>query len=105
MKGGGVMMQPVTGQSDEDLRQRYLDSLYATQWEYRDRVFPQEGHLFRPDQARLNPPVFLKDHADRNVLVPPDPALAEVVLAFIPAGRQKWFGSMRSSQALALPCA
>ena len=83
-------------------RKGYLDSLHATQWAYRDTVFPHDSHLFRPGEDRQHPPVFLKEHADRNVLRPPDPALTKLVLDSIPAGRRhKWFRSMKSSQALA----
>jgi hypothetical protein len=102
MEGAGVVKQLASGQPHEDQRQCYLDSLHATQWAYRDRVFPRDSHLFRPGEDRQHPPVFLKEHADHNVLRPPDPVLATLVIDSIPAGRRhKWFRSMRSSQALA----
>jgi hypothetical protein len=102
MEGAGVVKQPATGQPHGDPRQCYLDSLHATQWAYRDTVLSHDGHLFRPGEDRQHPPVFLKEHAGRNVLCPPDPELTTLVLDSIPAGRRhRWFRSLKSSQALA----
>jgi hypothetical protein len=94
--------QPATGQPHEDPRQCYLDRLHVIQWGYRDDSFADEGHLFRPGEDRQHPPVFLAEHANRNVLRPSDPVLTKLVLDSIPADRHhKWFRSMKSSQALA----
>jgi len=91
-----------SGQPETGERARYLADVSATQWAYRDRVFPHDSHLFRPGEDRQHPPVFLKEHADHNVLRPPDPLLTTQVLDSIPEGRRhKWFRSMKSSQALA----
>ena len=96
------MTLPATAETLNEERKAYLDSLHATQWDYRDRVFPNDRHLFRPDEDRQHPPVFLKEHADHNVLPSPDSARREVVLRMVPEKRRhKWFRSMKSSQALA----
>ena len=96
------MSLPATAETLNEERKDYLDRLHATQWDYRDTVFPHDSHLFRPGEDRQHPPVFLKEHADHNVLRPPDPALTKAVLDSIPEGRRhKWFRSMKSSQALA----
>lgn len=47
------------------------------------------------------PPVFRATHADLNILCPSHPAHALVVDEIPRSRRHRWFGSMRSSQALA----
>ena len=67
----GVMTLAATVETLNEERKDYLDSLHAIQWAYRDKVFPHDSHLFRPGEDRQHPPVFLKEHADSNVLVRP----------------------------------
>ena len=96
------MSLPATAETLHEERKAYLDSLLATQWAYRDKVFPHDSHLFRPDEDRRHPPVLRKEHADHNVLCPSDPLLTKAVLDSIPESRRhKWFRSMKSTQALA----
>jgi len=83
-------------------RMEYLNRVHSIQWIYHDKVFLHDSRLFRPHGNRQQPPVFLKEHADRNVLCPSDSGLTKLVLDSIPADRRhKWFRSMKSSQALA----
>ena len=60
--------------------------------------------MFDEQFSRLpNPPVFKKEAAHQNVIVPDDPELAATILRLVhPEKRHKWFRSMKSSQALAL---
>jgi hypothetical protein len=89
---------------DEAAYDRYLSRLADHLWDYRDRVFGADTSLFdRPYRQADRPPVFLPAAADGNVLVPPesDPATAlGIRRAIPPSGRHRYFGSMRSSQAL-----
>lgn len=82
---------------------RYLEGLVERLWRYRGTQFAGAGAAF--DWRILpNPPVFSRPQADLNVLVRPGASEAErqQVLAELPIGRRhKWFGSMKSSQALA----
>jgi hypothetical protein len=74
-------------------------------WKYANDHFSNPPDLFDkwdPNSAR--PPVFSKDNADKNVIVKPDTSDKEEkqLLNLIPnSARHRWFGSMRSSQALA----
>jgi hypothetical protein len=96
------MTLPVTAETHDDPRKDYLDRLHVIQWDYRDTVFPHDTRFFRLGEDRQRPPVYLKEHADHNVLQPSDPVLTKLVLDSIPEGRRhKWFRSMKSSQALA----
>jgi hypothetical protein len=83
---------------------QYEDDLSANFWAYATR-HNLLGDLDAPyDARRSRPPVFKWAYADRNVLQRPDASAAErgEVLARIPRRfRHRWFGSMRSSQALA----
>lgn len=82
----------------------YSELLTEQLWSYRDAEFGTEGALFDTRLSRPpNPPVFTREAAHRNVIVPDDPALAARVLELVPREkRHKWFRSMKSSQALAL---
>lgn len=82
----------------------YPEYLAQRLWDYRQLRFGDRDDLFDPRYtASPNPPVFRSDSADRNVIVPQDPAKAAAVLALIPKDkRHRWFRSMKSSQALAL---
>src|SRR4051812_24975547 len=83
---------------------RYRRSLTARLWAYQQVAFPDEEHLFDQKYSHLpNPPVFAKESAHRNVVVPDDSAQAAAVLKLLPPSKQhRWFRSMKSSQALAL---
>lgn len=80
-----------------DLNQRY--------WEYQKSQFSNGLNFFeRPYAQDGRPPVFIRDEAWRNVIVNSVASQQDThrLLALIPNGeRQKWFGSMNSSQALA----
>jgi hypothetical protein len=78
----------------------YLNQLIARFWLYRDRRFSNRLDVFL-NQLRQpsKPPVFRAEFADLNVVAPESNRKA--VLGTIPVlNRQKWFSSMRSSQAL-----
>ena len=83
---------------------RYAGALTAHLWAYQETVFADEEHLFDQKYSHLpNPPVFTRESADRNVIVPDGPAQAAALLKLLPPGKQhRWFRSMKSSQALAL---
>ncbi|HKK19970.1 MAG TPA: hypothetical protein VJ983_00745 [candidate division Zixibacteria bacterium] len=74
-------------------------------WKYAEDRFPSSQNFFDkwdPNSAR--PPVFRKDNIGKNVIVNPDatPDEEEQLLNLIPdRARHRWFGSMKSSQALA----
>lgn len=79
-----------------DLNQRY--------WEYQKSQFSNGlNFLERPYAQDGRPPVFIRREAWRNVIINPvsDQQETHKLLDLIPEGeRQKWFGSMNSSQAL-----
>lgn len=80
----------------------YQATLVRQLTEFRRRYFPNGDSLFVCRES--GPPVFLADHADANVLTPPRATedMARAVVNAMPAGkRQRFFGSMKSSQALA----
>jgi hypothetical protein len=83
---------------------QYSAELTQQLWRHQQEKFAGRTALFDEKYSSLpNPPVFTREHADLNVLVPEDPTLAAEVLALVPlANRHKWFRSMKSSQALAL---
>lgn len=82
----------------------YTDILTQHLWSYRAAAFSNQDELFDERRSRLpNLPVFTEEAYHRNVIVPDDPALAAEVLKLVPREkRNKWFRSMKSSQALAL---
>jgi hypothetical protein len=81
----------------EDLFQRY--------WNYQQTTFPDADVLFDRSYAPDGrPPVFLRQHADKNVITNPDASQDEInrLMKMITRGeRHKWFRSMNSCQALA----
>jgi hypothetical protein len=86
-------------------RNDYLQSLFRTFWSYRRTAFAPGDDAFETHRTEeFGPPVFRRAHAGRNVLLPhgAPPDIVEAILDTIPVvARHKWFGSMRSSQALA----
>lgn len=82
---------------------RYLEGLVERLWRYRGTQFAGAGDAF-DWRIPPKPPVFSRSQADLNVLARTGASEAErqQVLAELPIGRRhKWFGSMKSSQALA----
>lgn len=82
----------------------YRRELNRFLWEYRRTRFGGQEHFFDRDfePSPTRPPVFKKGYVEKNILVRPGPADQRIVLNEIsPKARHKWFGSMRSSQALA----
>ena len=81
----------------------YSQILTERLWSYQSATYPDQEALFDSQRSRLpNPPVFTREAADKNVIVPDDVELATTVLELVPrAKRHKWFRSMKSSQALA----
>jgi len=83
----------------------YLEEIFRTFWAYKRNTFISAADIFDPRHVEgAGPPVFRAEHADRNLLVPPD-AEADVITAIVGAiprkERHDAFASMRSSQALA----
>jgi len=83
----------------------YLDTLVSRFWDYQQKVFPIWRDYFdQPKRSNKRPPVFLKNRADYNILMKPGISFEKRrgILNQIPTrSRHKWFGSMKSSQALA----
>ena len=83
----------------------YIGSLIHRFWNYVDSQpgeLAEQLEFIRRDAKR--PPVFRKSGVIRNILIPPDatPAMQHSVQATLPKNeRHRFFGSMRSSQALA----
>jgi hypothetical protein len=81
-----------------DLNHRY--------WEYQKSQFSTGQEFFeRPYAQDGRPPVFIRNEAWRNIIIDPNANKQEKdrLLTLIPGWeRHKWFGSMNSSQALAL---
>jgi hypothetical protein len=80
-----------------DLHRRFRD--------YRRTSFASEGHVFEPRPSDgKSPTVFLREFAERNILLPPTGSsdVAVAVTAMIRStDRHRHFASMASSQALA----
>ena len=85
---------------------KYNKDLIDRFWNYQEIRFPNLGEYFdRTERTDQRPPVFLKNAAKYNVLMEPGIIgdKQEKILEEIPANnRHRWFGSMKSSQALAL---
>lgn len=78
----------------------YLDQLVARMHSYAAHG-RFDAALFETGGDPHRPPVFLAEHATRNLLLPPDAGLASCVEEMVPASaRHRWFRSMKSSQAL-----
>jgi len=92
------------GQTRGSTMAKYKEELVSRYWDYQQRFFPQiEDYFDRPFFPDGRPPVFLEREAWRNIIINPNANQQEIdrLLALAP-DRQKWFGSMNSSQALAL---
>jgi hypothetical protein len=80
-----------------DLLQRY--------WKYQETRFENEKELFDDKYVKpASPPVFKRSKAQKNVIFYPSASEQEKekLWGLIPVGeRQRWYGSMNSSQALA----
>ena len=80
-------------------RPSYLRAITQTFWAYADQHHVGELDGGKRDQR---PPVLAKQHASKNVLVPPDSVRAQDIRTAIPINqRHQWFHSLKSSQALA----
>lgn len=83
----------------------YLENAVAGFWRYRASHFGDHPEYFdRACVPTTRPPVFAKPWLDQNVLVAPDvpsDRKTEVRALLAPRQRHRWFGSMKSSQALA----
>ena len=78
--------------------ENYMEAVLQTLWAYADRH--HDGELDGGRKQR-RPPVFTPGFELKNVLAPPTGTKASDIRAAIPIRqRHKWFGSMRSSQAL-----
>jgi hypothetical protein len=82
---------------------KYARTLQRGFSSYREEHYPNMDHMFE-ERPKSGPVVFVADHADENLLVPPllDPAQRQQFIGLVPASqRHQWFRSMQSSQALA----
>jgi hypothetical protein len=83
---------------------KYLAGLSDRFWAYRTTRFADEQSIFdQRDLHGMRPPVFLRSQELRNVIVDPRLVLEEAnqVRCMLAAEeRHRWFGSMKSSQAL-----
>ncbi|WP_373502215.1 hypothetical protein [Aestuariivirga sp.] len=85
------------------LAAKYARTLQRAFASYREELYPNMDHMFE-ERPKSGPVVFVADHADENLLIPPllDPAQRQQFIELVPAGlRHQWFRSMQSSQALA----
>lgn len=81
----------------------YLARLRAGFWAYRQSRFQGQDHLFEP-RPEGDAVVFHQDHRSANLLVPPfatQKQRDQIIGLIRPGQRQRHFGSMQSSQALA----
>lgn len=85
------------------VKTEYNQILLDRFWEYRENRFMNQDHLFdKPLTSKHNrPPVFKKKDASQNVVVESYSYNNHVLNAIKPCQRHRWFGSMKSSQALA----
>lgn len=83
----------------------YERTIVDTFWDYRHKIFADSDMFEKQrDENPQRPPVFNKEDADHNVLMPDncDENYRTQLLNHIQrSSRHKWFGSMKSSQALA----
>lgn len=84
----------------------YREDMVARFWKYHKEAFwDQPGIFEHPEMLNGRPPVFLSESVEFNVLAAPDISKEErgLLLGEIPIReRHRWFGSMKSSQAIAL---
>ena len=85
------------------MKSKYKEDLLSRFWDYRNANFDEHEKLFdkQVDSEHSRPPVFVKKHLYRNVLVSGRDLDIEVCKTISPEQRHRWFGSMKSSQALA----
>jgi hypothetical protein len=108
---GLASVSPVTDDTDQKVGSRamshtaYRDNLHRRFWDYARTSFAADDGVLDPKYIEgKDPPVFRREFADRNVLVPPtaDPNVLSAIMAMTPAkDRHPLFASMKSSQALA----
>lgn len=83
----------------------YRQEMVARFWKYQRKFLPDWKTYFERKQMRDGrPPVFLQNHASRNLLMNPRASESQRkwLVSMIPPGdRHRWFRSMTSSQALA----
>ncbi len=83
----------------------FIARLASEFWRFVDDAFQDRRHYFdRPGPTSSRPPVFVRDKEEHNLLYPPDASeeIRQAILGSVPVGeRHEYFGSMRSSQALA----
>ncbi len=83
----------------------YLEDMCERFWEYRAQEFNGMDQAFdRPAREGLRPPVFVTGDASLNILTDPNLHLHQrqrLIQVIPPEKRHRWFGSMKSSQALA----
>lgn len=88
-----------------DSYDEYLSRLIRGFWDYAEQEFGMDPAVFEAVERRDDrPPVFRREAAGHNILYPPDapPEVRAATEATIPVKeRHRYFGSMRSSQALA----
>ena len=108
---GHAFLSAVCGKTSQAVQMRtahqatYREDLHLRFWKYRRASYPAGADLF--DERHIegkSPPVFRREYADGNLLLPPteDLSIGKAITAMIPqTERHCWFASMSSSQALA----
>jgi restriction endonuclease-like protein len=84
----------------------YVQRLVSGFWDYAENSLGvRRAELLETiERSGSRPPVFARDLVEHNLLYPPEasPAIRRQILSSLPASeRHRYFGSMRSSQALA----
>ena len=83
----------------------YLSAAFRRFWDYAEREFGDRRDLFgKFKRSSRCPPVFRRRSAEHNLLFPPgvEPRVRQAIVRSLSASeRHRYFGSMRSSQALA----
>ncbi|MCE1245451.1 MAG: hypothetical protein LWY06_02275 [Firmicutes bacterium] len=86
----------------ETPRSLYLKNLCKQFWEYKDNEFADKTEYFDGDRReKQGPPVFKKEYLDRNIICMESENRKALINKIPPRKRHRWFGSMKSSQALA----
>jgi len=102
VSGEDVIMGDINGGDIDDgpiiTGGSYADQLVGRMHSYALERF--DAALFETSSNPHRPPVFLAEHAIKNLLLPPDDDLASSMVKVVPAARHRWFRSMKSSQAL-----
>jgi hypothetical protein len=107
---GLASVSPVTDYTDQKAplcptsHAAYHDDLHRRFWDYARASLKAGNDVLDPKYVeRKYPPVFRREYADWNVLVPPnaDSNAISAIMAMTPAkDRHHWFSNMKSSQAL-----